>query len=158
MHNLNRTDSTLKQQVAVSLSHKGASTGQGLRYKVVFWGQGCEGVSRNALAKAFARQFKIRSLNRLRHYFTGRLVVLKDGLPEARARALVELIKSLGGECRMEQCGCLQLQGEPARRQTPSFLQKDFDPSQLALAPQVQEAPTAAAGVARRNPFEARDL
>lgn len=124
-------------------------------FKVVFWGQPAAGVRREVLAKAFAKQFRVRSLTRLRHFFTGRLVVLKEGLSESRARQLVRLVESIGGVCRMERCQSIQLQGELAERHTPSFLQADFDASQLAL---VQEAPEPAPVVDRRNPFEAREL
>ncbi|MBB3167842.1 hypothetical protein [Simiduia aestuariiviva] len=125
------------------------------RYKVVFWGQVQPTVTRSEFAKRFARFFNVRNLTHLRQYFTGRLMVLKSGLTEAQAQGLATRIKQFGGVCRVECYARASLDGELALRHRPSFLQPDFDVSQLSLTP--MEAPVVTAP-ARRNPFEAREV
>lgn len=130
-----------------------SSSGQ---FKVVFWGQPQAGVARNLLAKRFAQQFKISDLARLRYYFSGRLVTLKAGLSEARARQLCEQLQRMGAQCRIECCQAVRLDGELAERHVPSFLASTLDADHLSLSP--LEETVAPPAPVRRNPFAARDV
>lgn len=130
-------------------------------FKVVFWGQATAGVSRAELASGFAKLFKVRSEQQLKRFFTGRLVILKSGLTEAKARAYVRAIEAIGGACRIERNQLATLDGELARRHKPSFLRAGLSSDQMSLAPIEHRLPDAKAKITqteKRTVFEAREV
>lgn len=129
-------------------------------YRVVFWGQVDPGLSRKEVALKFARQFRVRNVHQLKHLFSGRVLTLKRGLSESRARRFSQVMTGLGVVCRLEREGETAWQrtelpdARPRHTATIRFdLQGlsalDFPDAERSLA--VHEA-------AGRNPFSARDL
>lgn len=134
-------------------------------FKVVFWGQAAQGVSRKQLISAFIKLFKLRDPKFAQRYFSGRMTVLKSGLSEAQARAYVRAIKAIGGVARIEACQLVNLEGELARRHRPSFLQPGVcaDEMELVKDPAVPRLKPGTRQVVVREPncksiFQARDL
>jgi hypothetical protein len=105
-------------------------------YRVVFWGQCARGYQRPDVIRAFASRFKISSQRQLEQLFSGKVITLKKGLTTNQADRYTDAIQMVGGVCRKEsEQRDYFSETEFKTRNTVSFLDEDFDPSSLSLAP-----------------------
>ncbi len=129
---LNEQLSTLKQENRERVN-RGSNTGS---YRIVFWGQCAQGYEVGKVAVAFTKRFKIKSSRYLSQLFSGKVVTLKSGLTEEGANRYVAAIEAMGGICRKESERKNYFEeSEFKQRNSVSFLDEDFDPSTLSLAP-----------------------
>lgn len=120
----------------INIQGKG-NQGQNMEsYRVVFWGQCTDGYDLGDVSRAFAKRFKVQSSRQLGQLFSGKVVTLKRGLTEEQANRFISVIQMLGGICRKEsELKNFFEESEFKQRKTVSFLEEDFDPSSLSLAP-----------------------
>ena len=105
-------------------------------YRVVFWGQCARGFHRPDVVRAFAQRFKIANRQQLAQLFSGKVITLKKGLGETEANRYTSAIQMLGGICRKEsERKDYFSETEFKQRNAVSFLDEDFDPDTLCLAP-----------------------
>lgn len=123
-----RSDSLAKQRLSPA-QNQGS-------YRIVFWGQCAPGFEVGKVAVAFSKRFKIKSSRYLSQLFSGKVITLKRGLSEEGASRYISAIESMGGICRKEseQKNYFE-ESEFKQRNSVSFLDEDFDPSTLSLAP-----------------------
>ena len=105
-------------------------------YRVVFWGQCVRGTHKAQVARAFAKRFNVASTRQLAALFSGKIVTLKRGLSSQGADRYVAAVQSVGGICRKEsEYKDYFSETEFKPRNNVSFLDDDFDPTKLSLAP-----------------------
>lgn len=111
-------------------------------FRVVFWGQCASGYLRDNVMQDVAQRFKIGNRRQLEQLFSGQVRTLKKGINEAQADKYVNALRQLGCICRKEsEFKDYFSETEFRPRNTVSFLEDDFDPSKLSLAPKDEFSP-----------------